>query len=103
MSAHFGAGNGLAVDLEAVNVKRKGRNQSRLYAVREGQFGLHADGREAFGPDEIDQQSISESRARQDADGVKDDSPLHRLQIRRCGRMKRHANPQPQARQRHQQ
>ena len=76
VAAHFCAGNGFPVDLEAVNLKRKCRHQSRLYAVCEGKFGLHADGREAFGPDEIDEQPIPEDRAHQDADGVEDDSTV---------------------------
>src|ERR1700727_500889 len=81
VAAHFCAGNGFPVDLEAVNLKRKRRNQSRLYDVCEGPFGLDADGGEAFGPDEIDEQSIPDYRAHQDADGVEDDSTMHRLEV----------------------
>ena len=47
----------------------------------------HADGREAFGPDEIDEQPIPDGRPHQDADGVEDDSTVHHLQVRRRGRM----------------
>ena len=103
VAAHFCAGNGFPVDLEAVNPKRKRRNQSRLYAVCEGKFGLHADGRDAFGPDEIDEQPIPDDRAHEDADGVEDDSTVQRLHVRRRGRMKRDTNRQPQAGQRNQQ
>jgi hypothetical protein len=55
VAAHCSAGDRFPVDFEAVAVKRKRRNERRLDAVCEGQFSLHADGREAFGPDEIDQ------------------------------------------------
>jgi hypothetical protein len=48
VAAHFCAGNGFPVDLEAVTLQRKRRNQSRLYAVCEGKFGPDADGREAL-------------------------------------------------------
>jgi hypothetical protein len=65
--------------------------------VCEGKFGLHADGREAFGLDENDEQPIPEKRAREDADGVKDDSTMQRLHVRRRGRMKGDTNRQPQA------
>jgi len=77
-------------------------SQRRLYAVCEGKFGLHADSRDAFGPDEINEQPIPEDRAHQDANGVKDNSTFQTLHVRWRGRMKRDTNPQPQAGQRQQ-
>lgn len=103
VAAHFSAGNGFPVYLESVNLKRKRWNQSRLYAVREGKFGLHADGRDAFGQEDIDEHPIPDDRAHEDADGVEDDSTVHRLQVRRRGRMKGDTNRQPQAGRRNQQ
>jgi len=35
--------------------------------MREGKFGLHADGRDAFDPDEINEQAIPKARACKDA------------------------------------
>ena len=69
----------------------------------EGKLGLDADGRQAFGSDEINEQPIPDARAHQAADGVEDDSTVHRLQVRRRGRMKGHSNRQPQAGPRNQQ
>src|SRR2546427_4660291 len=57
----------------------------------------------AFGPDEIDEQPIPDGRAHQDADGVEDDSTVHRLQVRRRRRMKGDSNRQPQSGPRNQQ
>jgi hypothetical protein len=83
VAPHFRAGHGLAVYLEASGPKRDNRNQRRLNAVRERQFGLHADGRDAFGEDEGKKPSISDDGARQDANGIEHDSTFQRVRQRR--------------------
>ena len=65
--------------LRSGQAEEKRRNQRSLYTVRESKFGLHADSRDTFGPDEVNEQPIPEDGAHQDADGVKDNSRFQRL------------------------